>query len=184
MGINLGGVEAWSASDEVPPGAYVAKPTNVERGQSKSNAKNEQITVDWRVIAGPFTGAEKRDWVTLTENSMGRIVQLIEACGHEVPTEDFKDYGELADWIAEKVLKDAAVTTEIVVREEPWTDKEGKERQGTKVKGYRRPGPGSDVPNDASGFQSGPNVSGQCSVDGCDQDAVKDGLCKKHEVPF
>jgi hypothetical protein len=156
MGVSLTGVEAWRASDELPPGAYVSRPANVER--DKSSSGNPQVLVDWRVAGGEFKGAEKRDWVTLTEPAMGRIVQLIEACGEQVPQEDFASYDELADWLAGMLKKDS-VLTELVVREEPWTGKDGETRMGTKVKGYRRPGPGSDIPSDASEFQSGAKVA-------------------------
>ena len=156
MSPSLAGVEAWRASDELPPGAYVSRPSNVEPDTSSNNYP--QALVDWRVAGGQFTGAEKRDWITFTEGAMGRIVQLIEACGQEVPTEDFKDYGGLRDWVVAMLKKDGIIT-ELVVREEPWVGKDGETRMGTKIKGYRKVGPGSDVPDDVSGFQSGPNVA-------------------------
>lgn len=154
MGISLNGVEAWRASDELPPGAYVAKATNVE--PDKSQAGNPQAVVDWRVAAGEYTGAEKRDWVTITEPAMGRVVQLIEACGQEVPQQDFASFEALRDWLVEMLRKGPAA--EMILRNETYVGRDGDAREGTKIKGYRRPTT-SDIPSDTSEFASGPNVA-------------------------
>lgn len=180
MAINLGGVTAWAAGDQLEPGAYIVKATAVERTQSKSNSANEQVQVDWRVMAGPYKGAEQRDWITFTEPAMGRVVQVIEAVGQQVPQQDFSSYGDLADWLA-SVLEKGAVT-EAIIRLEPGRTDPTKEFP--KVAGYRKPNP-SDIPNDASGFASAPTVNGTtCKQEGCELAAVKDGFCDKHKVPF
>lgn len=151
MGINLGGTTAWAVDDRIEPGAYIAKATAAER--TKSANDNEQIQVDWRIMGGPFKGAEQRDWITFTENAMGRVVQLIEAVGEQVPQQDFASYGELADWVA-GVLGKGAVT-EMVIRLEPGRKDPSKEFP--KVAGYRKPSP-SDIPSDTAGFSGGPSV--------------------------
>lgn len=153
MGINLGGTTAWAVDDRIEPGSYVAKSVTVER--MKSSNKNEQVQVDWRVMGGQYKGAEQRDWITFTESAMGRVVQVIEAIGEQVPQQDFASYGELADWLAE-ILKKGAVT-EMVIRLEPGRKDPSKEFPT--IAGYRKPNP-SDVPADTSGFSSGPKVNG------------------------
>jgi len=153
MGVNLSGTAAWAVGDQIEPGSYIAKATTVER--MKSSRDNEQVQVDWRIMDGQFKGAEQRDWITFSEAAAGRVVQLIEACGQEVPQSDFSSYGELADWVAEMLRKGAV--TEMVIRNEP--SQKDPSKEWPKVAGYRKPNP-SDVPSDTSGFSSGPKVSG------------------------
>jgi hypothetical protein len=177
-GITLAGVDAWAAGDQLEAGAYVVRAASVER--TKSKADNEQIQVDWRVLGGPFKGAEQRDWITFTENAMGRVVQVLQAIGQEVPDTNFASYGELADWVAGVLKKDAV--TEVIIRLEP--GQKDPNREFPKVAGYRKPSP-SDIPSDASGFTAGPAVAGGvCKQADCSESAVKDGFCKKHAVPF
>lgn len=155
--VSLKGEKAWQVSDVLPPDTYLFKPETVVRDQSRNG--NEVIRVDWRVVAGNYQGAEKRDNVTVVEASVGRVVQLIEACDQQVPQEDFDSYAELADWVA-KMLQDKRPLVEGIVREETYvvsaerrrgSDDSG-ERTGTKIAGYRKPSQ-SDLDNDTSGFK-------------------------------
>lgn len=156
MGISLAGEKAWAVSEQLPPGTYVMRPApgGVERDQSTGG--NEQVKIDWRVAAGEYTGSERRDWVTFTQASMGRVVQLIEACGEQVPQQDFASYGELADWVAGMLKKDNGPLVEAVVRLKP--DRKDSSKEWPEIVGYRRPGPESDVPGSASDVTGGPGV--------------------------
>lgn len=153
--VNLGGVKAWDVSDQLPPGTYIMRPAPDGVERTKSSGDNEQVQVDWRVVAGEYTGAERRDWITFTENAKGRVVQLLEACGIEVPQTDFASYGELADWVAEQLRKGAVV--EAVVRLKP--DRKDPSKEWPEIAGYRWPSQ-SDIDSSAAGFQSGPKVGG------------------------
>lgn len=155
MGISLGGVKAWDVSEMLPPDTYLMRPApgGVERAVSSNG--NEQVQVTWRVAYGEFQGAEQRDWVTFTETAMGRVVQLIEACGEQVPQQDFASYADLADWVAGMLKKDGVVT-EAVIRLKPGRKDPSKEFP--EVIGYRQP---TDLPSGGSGVTgASPKVNG------------------------
>lgn len=149
---SLSGVEAWRADDRLPPAVYLMRPAEIERDSSK--AGNPQVIIDWRVQNGEYKGAEQRDYITLTEAAMGRVVQVLEAGGIATPDTDFESYEKMADWLAEQIKK-ANPLVEAIVRDEDWIDKEGQERTSAKIKGYRKPS-SSDVPS--NGFTPEPGV--------------------------
>lgn len=165
MGISLAGTEAWGVGDRLENGTYLMRPApgGVERTKSKN--ENEQVQVNWRVAFGDFTGAEQKDWVTFTETAMGRVVQLIEACGEQVPQQDFASYGELADWVAGMLKKGPAV--EAVVRVKPSRTDASKEYP--EIIGYRQP---TDLPSGGSGATgASPKVNGNGNGNGAAADA-------------
>jgi hypothetical protein len=156
MPVSFSGVEAWSASDQLQPGVYRVKATGVEA--KVSSGGNPQVQVDWRVLDGDFVGAEQRDWITITNASMGRVVQLLNAIGVEVPGEEFDSREAVSKWLAGVLEK--GLVCEMIVRNESWVGRDGEAREGVKVKGYRPPSAGSsDVDSDASGFQQGPKTA-------------------------
>jgi hypothetical protein len=140
---DLSKTDAWRADDQLPPGTYLMKIIEAEDGTSSGG--NPQIVLDLAVVGGEWKGAEKRDWITVTEASLGRVVQVLQAFDYPIPEGEFEL--KVADLVGR--------TAEVVLRPESWTDREGNAREGVKVKGYRRPGTSSDVDNDASGFANG-----------------------------
>lgn len=156
---SLAGVQAWKVDDRIPPDTYLMVLGDLERKDSRKG--DPQIVMDWRVAAGEYRGAEQRDWLTLWgDGALGNVVQLLDACEIPVPTEEFPDLGAMADWLA-KTVGEFKGRVEAVVRQgDPYTDSEGVEREGgPKIVGYRKPGPGSDVDNDSSGFAQGPKTA-------------------------
>jgi hypothetical protein len=141
MGVSLSGVDAWSADDQLEPGTYRMVAGATERKDSSNG--NPQVQVDWSVTAGPYRGAEQRDWITVTEKAMGRVVQVLEAAAVEIPSTEFESHGALADWLV-GALK--GKTVDAVVRLEPGRKDPSKE--WPTIKGYKRPLEGSDVPAD------------------------------------
>ena len=138
---SLAGVDPFRVDDRLEPGSYLVKPvTPVERKLSKSS-KAPQIQVDWRVAAGDWKGAEQREWLTFTDPALGGIVQVIQACGLEVPQTEFPSYEAMRDWLADEL--DKGPVTEIVVRNEERTyvdsAGEAKTANGPTIKGHRRP---------------------------------------------
>jgi hypothetical protein len=157
VGVSLKGEKAWSVDEQIPPGTYLFRPAPNGLEKDESGNKAPQIKVNWRVAAGEYTGAERLDWVTFTENAMGRVVQLLEACGLEVPQEDFASYEALRDWVLEQLSKDGIQTMGVVRLKESRKDPS---KSFPEIVGYKAPSE-SDIPNDTSGFAKGPNVGGQ-----------------------
>lgn len=156
---SLAGVQAWKVDDRLDPGTYLMVLADLERKQSKNN--DPQLVMDWRVAAGDFKGAEQRDWLTLWgDGALGNVVQLLDACEIPVPEQEFKDFGEMADWLAKTVGAFKGRVEAVVRLGDPYTDNEGVEREGgSKIAGYRKPGPGSDVGDDSS-FGPTPKANG------------------------
>lgn len=140
---NLQGVEAWRADDQLPPGSYLMKVIDAKDDTSSSG--NPQIVLDLQVVNGDWRGAEKRDWITITEASLGRVVQVLQAFGIPIPE------GEFELKVADLIGKQA----EVVLRNEAWTGRDGEQRESVKVKGYKPITGDSDVDNDTSGFTNG-----------------------------
>jgi hypothetical protein len=141
MGISLSGVSAWTADDQLEPGTYRMTAGAIER--TESSRGNPQVKVTWGVSAGPYRGAERPDWITVTEPALGRIAQVIEAAGITTPTQEFDSYEQMADWLA-GALKGA--TVDAVVRLKP--DRKDPTKEWPEIVGYKRPLEGSDVPAD------------------------------------
>jgi hypothetical protein len=156
MGISLNGVSAWTADDQLEPGTYRMTAGAIER--TESSRGNPQVKVTWGVSAGPYRGAERPDWITVTEPALGRIAQVIEAAGIPAPTQEFDTYEQMADWLA-GALKGA--TVDAVIRLKPdrkgTVDKEtGQVKEWPEIVGFKRPLEGSDVP--ADGPSNAPGV--------------------------
>lgn len=156
MGVSLGGVAAWSVDEQLPPDTYLFRPAPGGVETDESSNGNPQVKINWRVAAGDFTGAERMDWVTFTEAAMGRVVQLLEACGIDTPQNDFAGYAELRDWVAEQLGKDGVQTLGVVRLKESRKDPS---KSFPEIVGYKRPS-ASDVPTDGvAGFGAQPAVN-------------------------
>jgi hypothetical protein len=141
MGISLSGVSAWTADDQLEPGTY--RMTAGEITRETSSNQNPQVKVEWSVAAGQYRGAEQRDYITITERALGRVVQVLEAAGIQTPQQEFESYEQMADWLA-GALKGA--TVDAVVRLKP--DRKDPSKEWPEIVGYKRPLEGSDVPAD------------------------------------
>lgn len=161
MGLSLGSdVEAFSPKDYLDPGSYVAAPVApVTRKNSKSSGA-PQIELDWRVTVGNSRGSEARDWVTFTENSLGNVAMLLDACKIDRPSVEFEDYGKMRDWVADQL--DQAPTALIVLRIDgkPYVDNTGETRVSDRPKlvGYRQVTP-SDLENGTAEFTGAPKLT-------------------------
>ena len=136
MRVNLSGVEPWGSAESLPPGDYIMKVCEVEETTSKN--LNPMLVVDMEVAAGDFKGAEHRDWITVTEKSLGRVVGILTAFGIKIPDGEFNLDGKLL------VGKRAVVT----LREEIY-DGHAKVR----VKAYAAAPDATDVPADLPAAQ-------------------------------
>jgi hypothetical protein len=83
-GKNLNEVAAWDGeANMLPPGEYVFQVE--ECAISETSNGNPQLEFDLVVVQGALTdtcdGAKKKHWVVMTENSAGRVRNMIDACG-------------------------------------------------------------------------------------------------------
>jgi hypothetical protein len=85
--INLDNVEPWKGGDILPAGTYTARAIDVEEGRSPNN--HYQLVITWEAVAGDLTGGQLRDWVVITENSMGKVKSLLACCGVTIPAGPF-----------------------------------------------------------------------------------------------
>lgn len=149
-GISLKGQEAWRVDDQLPPDSYMV--VLAEKERTASSNQNPQVKLTWRVDAGEYRGAEQLDWVTFTDPALGRVVQLLDACGISLPDDNFDSHQLLRDWVDSQLVV-GKTRCEAVVRMEP--DRNDATKEWPRIKGYRKPMGGSDVPNDTSGFANG-----------------------------
>jgi hypothetical protein len=82
--INLEGQKAWDGvgggPPEIPPGNYALELTDVQRGTS--NAGKPVLKVDFTVVSeGASLGKKFQRSYSLTEKALGRIANLLRACG-------------------------------------------------------------------------------------------------------
>ncbi len=134
---DLSKTEPWSGTgDQLPPGTYLAKV--VEAKDDTSKAGNPMLVLDLQVIEGSYQGAEIKDWLAVTEATLGKVVAVLQALDYKIPEGEF----DL------KVSELTGRRCEIVVRDDTYVDRDGNERTTAKVRGYRKPVPVSDVPSD------------------------------------
>lgn len=83
VSVNFEGVKAFKA---VPEGSYVLKITGAEKGESSND--NETINWDFEVAKGEHKGAKLWYTTVLTEKSLWKLRELLEAAGQEVPDDE------------------------------------------------------------------------------------------------
>jgi len=116
--VNLSGEEAWSAGGGlIQPGIHSCKITEAKEGTSSGGY--DQIELELT----NDQGATIRDWLVITPKTLGKIKQVLDACGVGVPEGEF-------DLTASDLQGKSA---EIVVAEEPGQDGNTRSR----VKAYR-----------------------------------------------
>jgi hypothetical protein len=85
--INLDGVEPWKGGSVLPPGRYLCRCTDAEEGRSKGG--HFEVHLTWEATTGEHTGGQIQDWVQVTESSLGKVRQLLEACRVSIPSGEF-----------------------------------------------------------------------------------------------
>lgn len=102
--LNLDGVDAWGSSIILRSGTH---PVKVVDEEIDTSGDHPVVKLQMEAIGGDEAGGEIRDWIHITEKTKGRIVQLYNAFGVEIPKGAFK-------WISLKGKR-----AKILVREEP-----------------------------------------------------------------
>jgi hypothetical protein len=86
--INLDGVDPWKGGAVLPPGSHPVKCIDAEEGRSAGGYPELHLT--WEAVAGPDRGGTIQDWVQITQSTLGKIRQLLDACAVEVPAGEFQ----------------------------------------------------------------------------------------------
>ena len=81
-------------------------------GEEGSTSDHPVVILTCEAIGGEERGGEIRDWVHVTEKTLGRIAQIYEAFGVEVPSGEF-------EWIPLKGRQAKAVVREKPGRNDP-----------------------------------------------------------------
>jgi hypothetical protein len=139
---NFKGVEAWSGGSVLPPGKHRVVIADVE--ETTSSNGNDQIKVRFEGL-GNQAGSAITDWITVNENTLGRVLGFLRAAGLEVPEDEFE--------IPTGRLLDQQLT--IVVREERIEQGQRAGEMTAKVKAYLPAEAGSDIPADTAGLSNG-----------------------------
>lgn len=137
---DLSKTESWSGGFALlPEGTYVVRVVDASEGTSSNN--NPQIIVDLEVIDGEQKGQTLRDWITVTEASLGRVKGILAALRYEIPEGDFE-------------LPSSALigrTSSVLVRHEDYVSKAGEHKVSAKIKVWEEapdayaPAPGQPV---------------------------------------
>ena len=139
--------DPWEVSTDklLPEGNHVVDIQDAETGTS--NNGNFQIVLKFGNADGTI-----RDWLTVTENTVGKVVQLANATGVPLPTdEDIEDGLKLKQSYVDKFF---GKRVGIVIREE--VDNRDVSKTRLRVQGYVEPGrvAKSDIPNGTNQFQA------------------------------
>lgn len=108
--LSLDDVEPWKAGGVIlNPGTH---PIRVVDEEVKLDGDHPVVLVTLEAIGGEEKGGEIRDWIHVTENSLGRIAQIYEAFGVEIPSGEF-------EWIPLKGRSAKAVVRQSPGRDDP-----------------------------------------------------------------
>lgn len=85
-------VEAWEASDILPPGTHKVEVIKAEEGTSSGG--HPQLELELRAYEGEYQDGTIRDWIVVIPSTAGKVKQILEAFGIEklvgYGAEDFK----------------------------------------------------------------------------------------------
>lgn len=85
-------VEAWEASDILPPGTHKVEVIKAEEGTSSGG--HPQLELELRAYTGEHQDGTIRDWIVVIPSTAGKVKQILEAFGIEklvgYGAEDFK----------------------------------------------------------------------------------------------
>jgi hypothetical protein len=146
--------DAWEVQTEriLPDGNHIVTIEEANNGRSRN--QHPQIELK---LANPEGSI--RDWLVITESTVGKVVQLAQAAGVDVPGEDDIQQGlQLKD---EWVFRLSGKTVGVVVREEPDNRPDHYGESRPRVQGYVEPAriKPSDVTHPAAARQFA-NASG------------------------
>jgi hypothetical protein len=125
--ISLDDVEPWKGGGVIlNPGTH---PIVVVDEEVDLEGDHPVVKVQLEAIGGDEKGGEIRDWIHVTEKTLGRIAQIYEAFGIDIPSGEF-------EWIPLKGKRAKAI-----IRKEPRRDGEldeatGKVKLVSEVKSY------------------------------------------------
>lgn len=85
--INMNGVKAWEPGAVLSPGTHVVKVT--EAKEEPASTGTPQIVLKMEAVAGDEIGGTISDWMTVTYNSRGRVLMIMQAFQVQVPEGDF-----------------------------------------------------------------------------------------------
>lgn len=122
--LDLTGVEAWAPDTTPPPGSYPCTLTEIKAGQSSGG--HDQLEMSWTVLGGSHAGAEVRDWLVVVPATRGKVVNLLQSCGKDIPAE--------FDLAADAGSLQGSNAT-VVLRQEP--SFKNPDRMVTRVAGYK-----------------------------------------------
>jgi hypothetical protein len=105
--ISLENVEPWQGGTVLSPGSHPVRCTDAEEGRSAGG--HFELHLTWEATGGPEKGGTIQDWVQVTQSTLGKVRQLMEACGVSVPAGEFE--------LSAAKLQGAQCT--VVVRERP-----------------------------------------------------------------
>lgn len=108
--ISLDGVEPWKGGGVIlRTGTH---PVRVVDEEIKLDGDHPVVVVTLEAIGGDEKGGEIRDWIHVTEASLGRVAQIYEAFNVEVPAGEF-------EWISLMGKQAKAVVREKPGRDDP-----------------------------------------------------------------
>lgn len=85
---DLSSVEAWKGGGILPPGKHTCRITDARDGTSSGG--HPQIEIEWEAVEGEHAGSSIREWVVITERSLGKIRALLDAIQFQVPAGAFQ----------------------------------------------------------------------------------------------
>lgn len=108
--LSLDDVEPWKAGGVIlNPGTH---PVRVVDEEVKLDGQHPVVLITLEAIGGDEKGGEIRDWIHVTENTLGRIAQTYEAFNVEIPSGEF-------EWIPLKGKQSKAVVRNVPGRDDP-----------------------------------------------------------------
>ena len=130
------GIEPSTGWEPLPEGEYVMVVHEVEEVTAKTGTPGIRVT--FRVAVGEHRDHPVTDTLWITPKAMPFVMQRLEALGVQVPN------GPLT--IDERLLHGRRA--QLLVRHEPWEDRDGNARVAERVKAYEPvPGDSSSTPD-------------------------------------
>lgn len=87
ISVDLTNVEAWKGGQTLPKGRHLCRCTEAEDG--KSSGGHFELQLVWEAIQGEAEGGRIQDWVQVTDATLGKVVQLMQATGLTIPQGQF-----------------------------------------------------------------------------------------------
>jgi hypothetical protein len=84
---SLNEVDPWKASSILPPGWHLCDVDSAEEGTSSGG--HPQFEIRLMAIEGEHQGSTITDWLVITQGSLGRVKQVLDALGVPIPEGNF-----------------------------------------------------------------------------------------------